>query len=91
MQIHCHKHPESLGSLAEVLPSVLIVWRDPSAIPAELTWQRGRAGGLSSAPWPPEGQRSPGFGWEQLWDEELAGPGARFEARKVKGTDAFRI
>lgn len=43
------------------------------------------------SPWPPLGQRSPGFGWKQLWDEELAGPDVRFEARKVKGTDAFRI
>ncbi|RLW00427.1 hypothetical protein DV515_00008886 [Chloebia gouldiae] len=64
---------------------VLMVWRDPTAIPAELARQGGRAGGLSSAPWPPEGQkqRTPGVGWKQLWDEELAGPDVHFEAQKI--------
>lgn len=56
---------------------VLILWRDPTAMPAELT-QQGDVLGSWAQPCgllrgKSKGQRSAGFEWKQLWDEELAG------------------
>lgn len=92
MQIHCHKHAESLGSMAEVLPSGCL-WCGgiplPShpihPIPAELTVLEGWAQSPED-----HKQRSPWFGWKQLWDEELMGPNLQFEAQKVKVHRCFQ-
>lgn len=82
MQIHCHNHREPGLNGWDSPRWVLMVWRDPTAIPAELTRQGDVLEGWAQ---PPGLLRAAGFGCKQLWDEELTGPDLHFEAQKVKG------